>query len=397
MNCDNCDRRKEMPEIILKETKEFLRDKTYLFFFLLFPAMLVFLLGNILSSQDNADAAIGAISIQYYVEAKDPQSAAGIDDFARAISDGNTIKMEKTEDLAASQAAVKDNSITAVVVFLEPAGIQIYEGRNSVGNRTVAAIMNGFALTNKAVLSASQISPASLQDGGSVEGIAADGNSVGAISDDAMSIDRNFVTTKDLGVNRTILDYYAISMLTMITFVSLISGTYAFTRERDNKTMNRLILSPGNRWSLYIQKILGTIPQIISQTIVLMLVSVFLFHAHYAATWKGNLFLFGMFFCVALALISLGAFIGLFLKTEPTATLMPILWIAMFFGGTFTRMVNIKEVTPYLPNYIVQNAAFDITLFGRYGMGLQVIAVSAVLFAATLTAGVLVFNRKEEQ
>lgn len=366
-----------MPDIILKEIKEFLRDKTNVFFFLLFPAMLVFLLGNILSSQDNADAVIGDISIQYLVEAKDPQSTEAIDRFAQALSEGKTIKIEKAGDLTAAQAALKDNKITAVVVFKTPAGIQIYEGRSGVGNRTVAAVMNGFAQTNKAVLSAAEISPASLQDG--------------------ISVDRNFVSTKDLGVNRTILDYYAISMLTMITFVSLISGTYAFTRERDSKTMNRLIISPRNRWILYIQKILGTIPQIICQTIVLMMVSVFVFHAHYAAAWKGNIFLFGMFFCVALALISLGAFIGLFLKTEPTATLMPILWVAMFFGGTFTRFINIREVTPYLPNYIVQNAAFDITLFGRYGMGLQVIAASAVLLAATLTAGVIVFNRKEEQ
>jgi len=366
-----------MPDIILKEIKEFLRDKTNVFFFLLFPAMLVFLLGNLLSAQDNADAVIGDISIQYLVEAKDPQSIAAIDRFAQALNEGKMIKIEKTEDVSAAQAALKDNKITAAVVFLEPAGIQIYEGRSSVGNRTVAAVMNGFALTNKAVLSAAKISPASLQDG--------------------ISIDRNFVSTKDLGVNRTPLDYYAISMLTMITFVSLISGAYAFTRERDNRTMNRLIISPRNRWVLYIQKILGTIPQILCQTIVLMTVSVLIFHAHYAADWKGNIFLFGMFFCVALALISLGAFIGLFMKTEPTATLMPILWVAMFFGGTFARMIHIKEVTPYLPNYIVQSAAFDITLFGRYSMGFQVILASAVLFAATLTAGVIVFNRKEEQ
>jgi len=63
-------------------------------------------------------------------------------------------------------------------------------------------------------------------------------------------------------------------MLTMITFVSLLSGAYAFTRERDGRIINRLIISPKNRWLLYIQKIFGTISQIMLQTIVLMLVSV---------------------------------------------------------------------------------------------------------------------------
>ena len=308
----------KMTDIILKEIKEFIRDKTNVFFFLLFPAILVFLLGNLLSAQDNADAVIGDISIQYSVEAKDPKSTAAIDRFAQALNAGKGIKIEKTEDVTAAKTLLKDNKITSVVVFPEPAGIQIYEGRSSVGNRTVAAVMNGFALTNKAVLSTVKISPASLQDG--------------------ISVESNFVSTKDLGVNRTPLDYYAICMLSMITFVSLISGAYAFTRERDSKTMNRLIISPRNRWLLYIQKILGTIPQIMCQTIVLMTVSVFIFHAHYAANWKGNIFLFAMFFCIALALISLGACIGLFMKTEPTATLMPILWIAIPGISTLKRL-----------------------------------------------------------
>ncbi len=366
-----------MLDIVFKEIKEFLRDRTNLFFFLMFPALLVFLLGNLLASQDNADAIIGDISVRYIVETKDPQSIAAIEGFVAALQDEKTMKIEKSDDLAAAQQAVVSHEITALVVFREPMAIQIYEGNNAVQNRTVAAVMNGFARTGKAVTAAAVISPESLAQG--------------------VTVDGNYVSTKDLGVNRTILDYYAVSMLTLITFVSLLSGGYAFTRERDGKTINRLIISPRNRWVLYIQKIVGTIPQLVVQTLVLMLVSVFGFDAHYAATWQGNIFLFGMFFSVAFALISIGALIGLFLKTDPTVTLMPILWLVMFFGGTFSRMMRIEELTPYLPNYFVQQAAFDVTLFGRYGLGLQVITASGLLFAASLVTGVIVFNRKEEE
>jgi len=59
-----------------------------------------------------------------------------------------------------------------------------------VENRTVTAIMNGFVQTTKSVTTATKISPVSLSGG--------------------ISVDGNFVSAKDLGVNRTMLDYYAV-------------------------------------------------------------------------------------------------------------------------------------------------------------------------------------------
>ena len=48
-----------MFSIIIKETKEFLRDKTSLFFYIMFPVILIFLLGSLLSATDKAEEAIG--------------------------------------------------------------------------------------------------------------------------------------------------------------------------------------------------------------------------------------------------------------------------------------------------------------------------------------------------
>jgi ABC-2 type transport system permease protein len=146
-----------------------------------------------------------------------------------------------------------------------------------------------------------------------------------------------------------------------------------------------------------LQKVFGTIPQIILQISVMMLVSVFVFDAHYARTFQGNAFLFLMYFVLALALISLGALLGLFLKADPSAVLMPLLWITMFFGGTFSKDLYIESISPHMPSYIIAGASFDITLFGRYEQGLKVIGVAGLLLAITLVAGVIVFNRMEEQ
>lgn len=367
--------------ILIKEIKEFLRDKTNLFFYLLMPILLVFLLGSFLGNLDKAEAVIGEIRVQYAMETQNPQTIASVEAFIASVATNTTMVMEETSDVEAAKTQVAEGKISAVIVFEEPFAIQIWEGSNKVNNRAITAVMNGFAETYMSISAVSVIAPETL----------------GQITSPDALADTDYVSPKDLGVNRTMLDYYAIAMLTMLTMMCAISGAYAFTRERASKTLNRLMLSPKNRWALYLQKVFGTIPQIILQISLMMLVSVYVFDAHYARTFEGNAFLFLMFFVIALAVISFGALLGLFLKTDPTAILMPFLWLTMFFGGTYSKDLYVENISPYMPSYIITNASFDITLFDRYEQGLQVIGIAGLLLAVTLAAGVILFNRMEEQ
>ena len=365
--------------ILKKEITEFLREKTNVFFYLLFPVLLVFLLGSFLGNLDKAEAVIGEIHVQYAIETQNPQTASAIEAFIESVNADGTMTMEKTGDVETAITAVAKGEISAVIIFEEPLGIQIWEGSNRINNRAITAVMKGFAQTFRSISAVSAIAPETL----------------GKLASEDLNADH--VSPKDLGANRTMLDYYAIAMLVMLTMMCAISGAYAFTRERASNTLNRLILSPKNRWALYLQKIFGTIPQIILQISVMMSISVFVFGAHYARSFQGNAFLFLMYFVIALSLISLGALLGLFLKTDPTAVLLPLLWITMFFGGTFSKGLYIESISPYMPSYIIAGASFDITLFGRYEQGLRVIGVAGSLLIITLVAGVIAFNRMEEQ
>ena len=57
------------------------------------------------------------------------------------------------------------------------------------------------------------------------------------------------------------IDYYAIVMIAMISFMSIILGCYCFPRRNQSKTLNRLIISPQSRVYLFLQKILGMVPR----------------------------------------------------------------------------------------------------------------------------------------
>ena len=358
--------------------KDFLREKTNLFFFLMFPVVLVFLLGNLLGSMDQAEGTIGEIKIHYLVNTERVFHTITIDGFVTALEDDKNISFERSVDLEASKILAGRDEITAVVEFTgEPMQINIYEGTNHIKNRTVGAIMNGFVQMNKAYLTILKTIP----------------NTMPIIAEESVG----YVKQKDLGINRTMLDYYAVTMMAMVCFMSVILGSAAFSGERQNRTINRLMIAPKNKAVLFLSKILGLMPQVILQIAIIMIFSVFVFHANYATSWMDNVYLFLVFFVVTLTMISIGAVVGLFLKANPMAVIFPILWVMMFLSGTYSKEVNITGVTDRMPIYQIQEAAFDLTVFGRYGKCNSVILSCLILTAIMLFLGAFVFSRKEEE
>lgn len=367
-----------MFNIAIKETKEFLRDKMNLFFFLMFPVILVFLLGNLLSSMDKAEETVGMINIKYLVETENPYQLAAIQSFIRSAGDNKNLTFEETDDLEAAKQLAGEDEITAAVLFRgEPMEIKIYEGSKHIQNRTVGAILNSFAQTNKAVSTVIKTTPEVLTQ--------------------ANDQSKEYIKQKDLGVNRTMIDYYAVSMVVMISFMSALIGSGAFVGERDNKTINRLIVAPQSRVIIFLQKILGLVPQVVAQISAIMLISTFVFNANYAADLGSNLYLFLMFFIVTLCMISIGAVIGLLIKANPMVLIMPVLWIMMFFGGTYSKEINIKGLTDAMPMYQIQQAAFDLSVFGRFGKANMVIIICSLVMVIALAFGAFIFSRKEEE
>ena len=368
-----------MFQIVIKDTKEFLRDKSNMFFFFMFPLILIFLLGNLLGSMDQAEEAIGTMTIHYQMDTKDVYQKAAAESFIQTAGEGNgQLNLVKTDDIEKSKELAGKDEITAAVVFTgEPMEIMIYEGTNATKNRAVNAVFNSFIQTDKALLTVMEENPAVLSDLGSLQ--------------------EDYVVQKDLGIKRSMIDYYAVSMLAMVCFLSMLVGAGAFVGERKSKTINRLIITPQNRILLFFQKILGMTPQVFMQIILIMAVSVIVFKAHYAATLAANLYLFLMFFIMTFCMIALGAFVGIFIKGNPTAVIMPVLWIIMFFGGTYAKEMYIEGISNLMPIYQIQQAAFDLAVFGNYEKASYVIVISIAVMLAALAAGAFLFHRKEEE
>lgn len=397
-----------MLSIILNEVRSFLRSGSTLFFTIFFPCACVFFLGTFLESVEASDEAVGELKLAYCSGGGDVYSAAAFEEFISSLADEGVLSAEK---VSADKIDGFDTSEYSAAVELDGSDIVIYSGKDKIKNRTVKAIFDSYNRTAGAYMSVAAVNPEALMEGRVSEGGGNDGDSgsdENGVSKDGSGNNQggrsdeggegngggSLVTHRDLGTNRSMMDYYAVTMTVMILFMgSCIRGAGVYGDEHTNFTINRLDASPVSRAAVFFGKIIGSLPMVLIQILSVMLVSTLLFGAHYCNTVTGNLLLAAMFISASLAALSVGVFLNLLFPRIPAGlVIMPALWLAMFFSGTFAKDIHIPGFTEWMPMYVIQRAAFDLTVFGRTGKVLGVIAVSLAVFAVMLVMGRLKAN-----
>jgi ABC-2 type transport system permease protein len=413
-----------------------LRDKGNLFFYLLFPSLLVLILGHALAFLDNADTPIDHIAVEYSVEAADPYSKAAVDTFLAEIGSYDAVTFAPSTGAERSAAKLEDGSIAAYVVFAQaatseqngekggalsgrespgaPSGggspgelsVEISEGRDVVKNRAVNLMMEGFSVQVGTYSALAEAAAAEAAAEASAAAANLDATAAGAAQQTApptatpttspTTQTQDLVTTQTAGYNRTMLDYYAVTMIVMILVMGgSIGGAGMLYQRRREGTARRELSTSRNRNLLYLQLLFESLLQNIIQVATVMLSSTLLFGAQYAATWQGNVVLFFSLLCAGMAVSALFLLVGIFVRFNPIAILMPVTWVMLFLSGTFSKEVEVPGIGDYMPASIVQNAAFDLTIFGNMGPSLVVLAVSLCIVAVATIVGAALFNRRE--
>lgn len=355
-----------MFSIILNSVRSYFRSGPNIFMTVFFPVVCVFLLGTFLERIEVSDQAVGELSIVYSSENGDMFSASAFESFIEGLESENALSAEK---VTADEAESFDSSVYSAAVVLDGSDITVFNGTDRIKNRAVKAMFDSYSNTASAYMSAASIDPMA---------IAA-----------AKSSGEKLVQSKDLGTNRSMMDYYAVTMTVMIMFMgSCISGASSYTEEYDYCTIDRLSVSSVRRLEIYFGKIIGHSPMILIQIASVMLSSTLLFGAEYCRTAGGNILLIAMFISVSFAALAVGVLINLTVPKIPApAVLSPALWTMMFLSGTFQKNIHVDGLSERLPPYAVQSAAFDLTVFSRSEKAVTVIIVSLAVFAAAVAAG----------
>jgi ABC-2 type transport system permease protein len=117
--------------------------------------------------------------------------------------------------------------------------------------------------------------------------------------------------------------------------------------------------------------------------------------AHYAASWQDNILLFAMLFVSGFAASAVALLLGILIRFNPWVLLMPVMWVLLFCSGTFSKQVVIEGVTTLMPPFLIQNAAFELTLFANGAPAVIVLLVSLAVIAASAVVGGLLYNGRK--
>jgi ABC-2 type transport system permease protein len=377
-----------------KSVLDLVRDKSGFIFCMIFPVVLVFILGSMLASLDNADSPIDEIKMEYVLETEDAVDLMAIDEFLSVMGENESISLSKSSDFSSSKVLVDEGKLDAAVVFREPFAVTVAEGSDLTKNRAVRLTMQSFAREYAAIgvlMSHAQ--------GGDVQSTEIDDQSVIA-GDGLQSIlgtaTGEFSVDKDLGVNRSMIDYYAVMMIVMIAFMAGSStGGVSIFEDRKSGTLRRIMLSPVSRSKYFVHALLGTLPQNLLQVAAVMIPSVIIYGAHYANTWQGNILLFTGLTLTGIAVTGVCMILGIFMKVNPMMPLMAVVWAMLFLSGAFSKEIFIPGFSTYLPTSMIREAAFDLTVFDRPNGMIMVALVSVVVIAISSVIGSQLLKKKE--
>ena len=362
-----------MLSLIIKQIREYFRSPVNVFMGLLFPVLLVFFLGTMLQNLDIADYDIGEISVQYSVSETDEQSGKA---FAEFLDNIDMIKAEKNNDI---QNALKltDSGDTDACIELNNGEIVLHKGRNEIANRALGSVLNSFIAVSDTYYKIASTDPSLLMNTDT-------------------DTEKTFVEQDGLGVTRSMMDYYAVSMAVMMIFMShMMMGCTAFKDEEKIFTMSRLYLSPLGRTKLFFGKLIGILPSAVISNAVIMLLSAFVFGARYCDNFVGNLLLFLLFSCCSMATTAVGMLIGIIIKIPAEGVIIPLAWSLLFFSGSFSKEIFLEGFSDKLPPYLIQQSAFRLTLYGESGDAVITMAVCLAVTVVVSLIGAVIFRRKK--
>jgi ABC-2 type transport system permease protein len=397
--------------IALQWIRDYYRDGSALFFGLIFPIVMTACLGNLLAGLDNPDDAIYEMKIAYVVEeqaqagadANESVSAgaaaevttvaagqtAAITAFTDALKDADNLDVTEAASAAAARKGVNADKYGAALVFDKDLNVTVIEGGDSIINRAARMIAEGFARQSSAYFASYKI--LAQDDPSFIAAFTQTAEDAGAGAADYVK-DRKYD-----GRSQSMMDFYAVTMIIMICFMGGgIGGASGIYMARREGLMRRLTASPKTGSAIFLESVIGMVPGNIGQTLMVMIPASLFLGARYAQDVPGNLLLFAFFVLLGTAVTALFMVIGLVLKSNPYVPLMVILWTCLFISGSFQKGLNIPGVSELMPMNIANRAAFDLTLFGRTGGVLTVMAVCAAILAGSCVAGSLALEKRKE-
>lgn len=360
--------------------KRTVRDKMFFMIMLLFPVILIWLLGSAFAGimGDNGSEGLVKARMLYLVDDETAVSESFVQHMVD--EDNEYFIFELTDDREDAIGSIVRNKYDAFIELSKDT-ITVYKNSNynfssSLGELILKSFADNYNLMYEIGSLGIHIIPG--EDEGSISG---------------------FIEEVSFDKERTpgSMDYYGITMSTMFIFYGMIFlGTYIAENKR-LKTADRIKASPVSMLSYQWGTAAGSVVLLMMQAALVILAGIFVFNVY----WGGALHIGAITIIAEIIMVSaLGTLLGLTLKNENVIAgisqiLIPLI---VFLGDGYVNIggsgiiMTIKKISPM---YWVNHGIFDAIYLGDYSKAFIAVAICLGVAVLCTVAVMAVNNRKE--
>lgn len=366
---------RQITRFAIKEMKHFFRDKRSFIFVLIFPIVLMGVLGTALNSAFNTGRSPVEMNVLYKTNADEVLEGAFADFTAETNEAG--IEFESLEAGEDGEEKVDDGEASGFV-YMDSDGVDLYlPDEYSLESSVLKSALASFTETYNV---ASEIIETTPEKASVLQ----------------FQVTHDFIQEHAVDSDKTVgsMDYYAIVMTTMFIFIGAMFASGLIAEERLQNTDARLMIAPVKKRDILVGKVSGFVVIFSFFIFVLFLFSTFV----YNADWGEHLGL------VALILLSqviftvcFGMGVGYITQSSGNANvfIMIAVQVSAFFGGAFFEITNpegaLKYITKLSPLEWQNNALLNMiyandlshivpTFILNIGIGAMFLFVPMILF-----------------
>lgn len=366
--------------IIWKEFRQNIRNWKANSMMVLFPIVLILILGAAFSGVFDSSIKLDDTKVLYTLE-----NGNGLSQYFKEFTAHGKelgIIFEETSDVEKGIRSVQDVTYSCFILFEENTGkVRFYKNvRYNFEAGFVEGYVNAFVQKFNVFAEIAGSNPAALEKAMAETG-------------------KEYVRVSSLDTKRQprSIDYYSITMLTLILMYSSLTGMWGIKTEQNMKTANRVLCSPVRKYEILTGKVLGGIFITLVQALVVIGFSKYVMNAY----WGSDILtVMGLILAQSIMTISLGTGIAYLIPNEGAAsgvlnTAVPVL---VLFGGGYMPLENMGEfvnkISVISPVKWINGALFRIIYDNDYSLVSTAIIINLVVAAFFIMAAAML-SRKE--
>lgn len=364
----------------IKEMKGDFRDTKTLIFLLAFPILLMLILGTALTNAFSSQITIEDIHVIYKSTVTQNEITKEWDGFVHE-ADKSKIFFEKIDEGANGKQQIQKSKYNGYLELTDT-GLHYYGSSNgSLKNNIVQGMLTAFTDKYNLVNEVVKVNPGLLT------------TVLNTNVKDSYIVDKALNSDEQPGA----MDYFAITMTTMIALYGSMTSSHLINGERRRKTAARLMAAPVSKSEIFIGKISGSILLNSLCVAIVVLFSKFVFKANWGDHY-GSLAL--VLLTEVVMAISLGMCFSAILNGETArAILMTFIQLASFFGGAYFPFDNepglMNSITYLSPLRWSNSAITQIIYANDWTAAIPAILLNLGLAALCILVAGLVMQRKE--